>query len=87
MPQSLIEAMAREKIVIASDNRGTKEIIQNEKNGFLFGVGNHKELSEKIDKILILNKSQVNKLKKQARSSIEKFSWDKVIKRLEAIIK
>ncbi len=87
MPQSLIEAMAREKIVIASNNRGTKEIIQDGKNGYLFDVGNERELAQKIEKVLALKKSEINKIKKQAKKSVEQFSWDKVIKKLEKLMK
>jgi len=82
MPQSLIEAMAREKIVIASNNRGARELVSEGKNGYLFQIGNQKELAEKIDGAL---ESKNKNIQKQARKSVEKFSWDKVIKELEGL--
>lgn len=82
MPQSLIEAMARQKIVIASDNLGAKELIEDGKNGFIFETGNEKQLAEKISFAL---KEPLTKVKKQARKDVEKFSWEKVIKKLESL--
>ena len=83
MPQSLIEAMARGKIVISSDNLAGKELITDSKNGFLFKMRDYKELSEKINKILDKNNE---KLKKEARKSVEKFKWDKIIGRINILI-
>jgi len=82
MPQSLIEAMARGKIVITSDNPGSKEIVTNEKNGYLFKVGSSKDLTEKLNQALSKNNIQI---KKQARKLVEKFSWDKIIKKVERL--
>jgi len=82
MPQALIEVMAREKIVIASNNPGAKEIIDNGKNGFLFEIGNSKELAEKID-FVISNK--LIEVEKEAKKSIEKFKWPDLIKKLEKL--
>jgi len=84
MPQALIEAMAREKIVIASDNKGAKDIIVDNKNGFLFGIGNAEELAKKIN--IALN-GKNGKMGKKARKSVERFSWDKIIRKIEEIIK
>jgi len=82
MPQSLIEAMAREKIVIASNNLGAKELIKDGKNGFLFEIGNEKQLVEKISLAL---KNDFREVRGQARKSVEQFSWDKIIQKLEKL--
>ncbi|MEK6899463.1 MAG: glycosyltransferase family 4 protein [Nanoarchaeota archaeon] len=84
MPQSLIEAMAREKIVIASKNDGSKELINNDQNGFLFDIGDSQSLARLIDKSIKLNDK---KMCIEARKSVEKFSWDKIIKKLDNLIK
>lgn len=83
MPQSLIEAMAREKLTVASNNIGCRDIITDWKNGFLFKIGNPKDLAKKIDHAL---KANNNKIKKQARKSVEQFSWDKIIDKIEKIL-
>ncbi|MEM4259541.1 MAG: glycosyltransferase family 4 protein [Candidatus Pacearchaeota archaeon] len=84
MPQSLIEAMARRKIVISSNNSAGKEIIRDGKNGFLFRIGDEKELAKKIN--LALNKKN-EKLKNEARKSVVEFRWEKIIGKLNDLIK
>jgi len=83
MPQSLIEAMARKKIVISSNNSGSKDLILNGKNGHLFKIGDSRELADRID--LSLKKDNFN-MKKEARQSVEKFSWNKIIEQLNSLI-
>ena len=82
MPQGLIEAMARGSVVIASDIPASRDLIKNGKNGLLFPVGNNQKLAEKIDIALTNN---LNTLTKETRKSVEKFSWDKIITRLERL--
>ena len=51
LPNALIEAMALKKFIISSDClTGPREILLNEKYGFLFKVKNYKQLSLKIKK-------------------------------------
>ncbi len=85
MPQSLIEAMAREKIAISSKTQGGKEIIQNNKNGYLFEIGNYEDLAEKI-LIAIKHNRKNQKIQKQAKKSVEQFNWKKIINKIEKII-
>jgi len=82
MPQSLIEAMARGKMVIASDNLGTRDLIVDGENGYLFGVGNEGELANKINLALIPD----DKIGKNAKKSVEQFSWNRVIGKIEELI-
>ena len=94
MPQSLVEVMSREKIAISSDIQAGKEVITNGENGYLFSVGDEKELYRKI--MLALeddnskNKDPKNKnkeIKKNARKSIEKFAWNKLVEEIDKIIR
>jgi len=87
MPQSLIEAMSREKIVISSNTDGGKEIVQNNENGFLFKKGNKEDLRNKIQKVLDLKNYEILKIQKNAKNSVERFKWSNLIKDLEQIIK
>jgi len=80
MPQSLIEGMAREKIVIGSNSLAIRDLIKNKKNGFLFEFDNPKDLAQKIDLALVSNG---NILQKNARKSVENFQWEKVIEKIE----
>jgi len=83
MPQSLIEAMAREKIVIGSDSIAIRDIIKSGVNGYLFEFNNPKDLARKIDLAL---KEKREKIKKNARESVQSFAWSKVIKQIEKVI-
>ncbi|MDP3966499.1 MAG: glycosyltransferase family 4 protein [archaeon] len=85
MPQALIEAMAREKIVISSKTEGGKEIVEDGKTGYLFDVGNESHLAEKI--FLALKKDKRNdKIKKNAREYVKQFSWEKLIEKINLLI-
>jgi len=82
MPQALIEAMAREKKVISSNNKGSKDIISNKKNGYIFRIGDAEDLASRIS--LALQAS--NKIGKRAKKSVEKFSWEKLLVKLNGLI-
>jgi len=83
MSQGLIEAMAREKIVLASDNKAARELIQNQKNGFLFEVGSVENLVERIN--VLLNRDDLKKVKENAKKSVEKFNWSSIVKKIEEL--
>ncbi len=76
MPQVLLEAMSRVKIVISSKTDGGKEIIQDRKNGFLFDIGDFQALAEIIAKNI---KGNIN-IQKKASSDAKFYSWEKLIK-------
>ena len=86
MPQSLIEAMSRKKLVIASDNLGARDLIQNKKNGFLFPIGNAQALADTLDKAFSLPVSKAKTIQKAARASVEQFSWLLIVKKLEKVL-
>jgi len=83
MPQALIEAMARGKIVLSSETEGGKEIIQNRKNGFLFKIGNFKELAELINKSENENLKQISE---NAFNTSKKFQWKNLIQNLNEVL-
>ena len=85
MPQSLIEAMARGKIVVSSKTQGGKEIISNGKNGFLFEISNSKQLEKILKHINRMSEKEKIVMREYARKSVEKFKWSKLIKSWEII--
>src|SRR3989344_5260476 len=87
MPQSLIEAMARGKICIASENQGSSDIIKNRVNGFLFRNGDVNDLTHLLKKIQSMDKKELNKISKNARKSVEQFKWSRIIDRLARLIR
>lgn len=86
MPQSLIEAMTRKKIVIASDTLGAKDILINKRNGFLFHIGDAQALASAIDTALALSPPQKRSLQNAAYASVKQFAWNKLIKKLEKLL-
>ncbi len=86
MPQTLVEAMARGKIVIGSDNEGNKELIEDKKNGFLYKNGDANDLAKVFDRLTKLNQSEISNLQKNARKKAELFKWEYLIKKLEKVI-
>ena len=51
MPFSLLESIGRGKVVLASRIGGLPEIIEDQKNGFLFKPNNEEDLARTIDKL------------------------------------
>ncbi len=87
LPQSLLEAMARGKIVLASNNKGNKDVIKDGKNGFLFPVGDKKRLAERIKYITLLSQKGKEKIKKSARITAENYRWKVLGNRFLSLIK
>jgi glycosyltransferase involved in cell wall biosynthesis len=83
MPQSLIEAMARRKIVIGSDSIAIRDLIKNGENGYLFEFNNPRDLAKKIDAALDVKTS---KIAISAQNYVRRFSWEKVIREIEDTI-
>lgn len=76
MPQVLLEALARGKIVIASKTDGAKEIISDKKTGLLFEIGDSEQLAELINKNINGNL----KIQRNAEKEAEKYCWKVLIK-------
>ena len=83
MPQSLIEAMARGKIVIGSNSIAIRDLIKDKENGYLFEFNNPKNLAATIDLALSENSKTI---KKNAENSVQEFNWEKVIDKIKKII-
>ena len=75
LPISLIEAMARGKIVISSDTEGGKELIENGKNGFLFKKEDFNKLAS-ILRFCLDNKNSdyIRKIQKKAKEKAKEYS-------------
>ena len=57
---TILEGLAANKIIIASDIKSIKELITNKENGILFQVGDDKDLAEQL-KNLLISKSLMEK--------------------------
>ncbi|MFD2659286.1 glycosyltransferase [Paenibacillus thailandensis] len=70
---AVVEAMARGKLVMASDSGGQREIIDNQVNGFLFDIHDFNSFEKNFSKILELTDSEIISMGLEARDKISKF--------------
>jgi len=80
-PLTMLEAMSSGNIVIASNIEPLNELVENKKNGFLFRIGNSKDLSIKILDAL-KNYEKYETIIKNARATTEKFDIKKIADQL-----
>jgi len=87
MPQSLVEAMARKKIVIASANKGAQEIIIDKKNGFLFPISSSTILAGILEYCLTKkNEKNLKQIRNNAVEKAKKFRWTKIANKFNNLI-
>lgn len=75
LPISLLEAMYLKKVCIVTNCIGNRDVIKNEKNGFIIKTNNYKEIIERINPE---NYSKISKNAKEAILSV--FNTDKMVK-------
>ena len=81
---SLIEALAMEKVAIASDIEPFKEIVDDNINGFFFKSGDYIDLAEKIKMIRKTDGVSLRDIRQNARKTVlEKFNSDRMVKEYE----
>jgi len=79
MPRSIIEAMAMHNAIIATDIRGSREEVVDEKTGYLVPLNNPEEISSKIN-LLMNDKSKLAELKLNGRKrAVQLFNEKRVI--------
>ena len=83
---ALAEAMATEKMCIASDIEPFREIVDDGVNGFLFESKNASSLENKIEKILGSSEDRLREVRKNARNKIKNyFSVERMILEYEKL--
>jgi|SRR3989344_8754605 len=79
LPVTLIESMFSGNVTIATDLEGNKDIIKNNKNGFLIKQNNPKEIEKIVLRLLKIN-SLFKKIKQNSRISIlKKYNWKIIV--------
>ncbi len=80
IPRSLLEAMAMGKPIITADSVGCREVIGNDKNGFLVPVKNSKELADSMIKMIQIGEEKRKEMGKYGREKVlREFDERKVI--------
>jgi glycosyltransferase involved in cell wall biosynthesis len=84
-PYSILESMAKSKIVLASKIAGLPELI-NDETGFLFEPGNSKELSNLLKKIEQLDKKDFERITRNVyEKTISCFSADIYTEKINSV--
>lgn len=85
--RTVIEGMSQGCIVIATNRGGPAEIIQNGQNGFLFNIGDHKQLANIINS-LNKNPNKAREIQENARKyAIENFSPKRISSQYDRIFR
>ncbi len=74
----ILEAMHFNNVVIATNVGGNKEIVKNNKNGYLINFNDKKKLNEILNKI---SKSKILSINKEQKKTIETFSNNLLVKK------
>jgi glycosyltransferase involved in cell wall biosynthesis len=75
---TLLEAASMEKPAIASNTTGCKEIVSDTETGFLCSIRNELDLSDKMERMILLSPEERREMGKKARQKIIK-EYDKQI--------
>ncbi len=86
LPVNIMEAMYMGLPIVATDNRGHRELIENGLNGYLVSYKNEEEFVSKI-KELIENEEKIKKFANNSKQKVEKYLLKNVIKEMERVYK
>jgi PEP-CTERM/exosortase A-associated glycosyltransferase len=84
-PLKPLEAMAQERIVLASDVGGHKELIEDGKTGYLFKAGDAEDLAQRLLNILD-HREDWSRIRASGRAFIERErTWQSVVARYQDV--
>jgi len=75
----LIEAAAMEKPIVTTDVPGCKDVVDDGYNGYLCQVRNAEDLADKMEKMYLLNKEDLEQMGKNARQKVLDVFDEKII--------
>ena len=84
LPVNIIESMACGLPVVATKNRGHRELIKNEKNGFIIDLNNVEDFANKVIE-LFENESIRDEMRNYNLKHVNKYSVNKVIDEMKKI--
>jgi glycogen synthase len=77
-PNTCIESMAHQKIVIGTIGNGFEQLIEHKKNGYLIPIDAPDKLLESIEQILKLSKEEKKQMEVLAQKRIEKLTPENI---------
>jgi glycosyltransferase involved in cell wall biosynthesis len=88
VPRGLMEAASMELPIITSNNRGCKEVVLNNSNGYLCNANDPFDLADKMEKMMNLSLEERKRMGKNGRSLVtKKFNVTKVIEEYDRTMK
>lgn len=82
LSNACIEAMYFERVVIGTDGASFEQLITHGENGLLCKIGDAKDLLEKMQAAVAMNREQKELMGKKARKRIDKLKPEYAVKRL-----
>lgn len=82
LPVNVMEAIYVGIPVVATDCRGNRDLIKNNKNGYIVGLNDQKEFSNKVIKVYEFSKENTDKIKKYDKEIIQDYLLDNVIDKI-----
>lgn len=82
---NVIEAMYKNVPVIATNNRGHRELIQNGKTGIILKQNTSKEMTKEIIKLLDYSEENKRMIIKNSKQNIKKYLIENVLKEMKKI--
>jgi glycosyltransferase involved in cell wall biosynthesis len=77
-PVVLMEGLQLGKIIIATDQSGAEEVIENGRNGFIVPQKSAQALKDTLAHVLSLNSSQIEELRRNSLSTGARYNWSVV---------
>lgn len=84
LPRAIMEAMAAEKPVVATNVRGNRDLVEDGVNGYLVPLGEPRPLADAIIK-LFRNPELAQRMGKAGRKKIEEYSLENVLNEMDNI--
>ncbi|MBT3394985.1 glycosyltransferase family 4 protein [archaeon] len=79
-----LEAMARSKVIVATNTQGANELIERNKSGIIFQIGNEEQLRNIFNNLSTDNSSKFKKiLKNGAKERAKQFEISKIVDKWE----
>ncbi len=85
LPLTVMEAMAMEKAVVATDVGGTSDLVRNGENGFLVPPGDVKSLANGIKRLALDNRMRLTMGVAGRNIILKDFDWDSIASEVEKV--
>lgn len=86
LPHTVIEAMACRCPVVATGLEGTKEVVEDGRNGITVEPGNTQQLAEKLIFLLENEPTRQKMIAEAYKTVTSKFTWEKTLDQLEDVL-